>query len=157
MSMFSSSMAVKLTRVLVAILVGIALAAGGGLKPAIAKPLDMWTVNTTFIGRDGADIPLRDGNDDFGKRHIEVRGHLVGTWESFAVQIDQTLRDGTCASSPTDDKVTCSLLYEDNSGFSVTYTERVDPASLDGRPVGVITAYEVHPGCRLQTVRGACP
>lgn len=110
-----------------------------------AQPID-WTISQTIIGPKGEDLPLRVGQGDepgsvgFGLSHIKDShdGFVPATTE-----IDTVLHsapDCKGGLNAGDGKKECS--YPINGRvMTVVATERVDPASGDGRPVGIITAF----------------
>lgn len=110
-----------------------------------AQPID-WTISQTIIGPQGEDLPLRVGQGDspdkigFGLSHIrDSHGGFVPS----AGEIDTVLHnDPECKGglNAGDGKKECSHPI-DGRVMTVVATERVDPASGDGRPVGIITAF----------------
>ncbi|WP_144387107.1 hypothetical protein [Streptomyces sp. SAJ15] len=134
--------------------------AGASALPAQAatnpNPIS-WSIYTTFIGPDGEDAPLREGQKDagsidgFGKRHIES-GHdgQISSWSNMKADIDSTLDRGKCETKGS--KITCKLRSHTfrnihANAMKVVFTERVDSRSHDHRPVGIITAYYYDCGC----------
>ena len=110
-----------------------------------AQPID-WTISQTIIGPKGEDLPLRVGQGDepgsvgFGLSHIkDSRGGFVPA----TTEIDTVLHNAPdCKGGLTagNGKKECS--YPINGRvMTVVATERVDPVSGDGRPVGIITAF----------------
>jgi hypothetical protein len=96
-----------------------------------------WRIRSSFFGRAGEDIPLRQGDANFGWVHIQDR-HPINE-PSLNGFIDQTLEDGRYG-QPQDGTVI--VRYLTSSGwFRVIFTEREDSQSGDGRPVGIITAF----------------
>lgn len=124
------------------------------LMPAVAASADVnpnpirWEVFRTYY-RAGADVPLRYGQNDagpidgFGTRHIED-GHGEQDWDYLGTLIQQALDSGSCSTSGT----TVSCHYGATYETILIYSTRVDPDSGDGRPVGVITAYQICQACR---------
>ncbi|GAA2616072.1 hypothetical protein GCM10010304_81920 [Streptomyces roseoviolaceus] len=96
-----------------------------------------WRIRVSFFGREGQDLPLRQGDSNFGYVHIQDRHPINDT--SLNGFIDKTLDSGTYG-RPQDGKVT--VRYNTGSGtFRVVFTEREDDRSGDGRPVGIVTAF----------------
>ncbi|GAA3884299.1 hypothetical protein GCM10023084_41490 [Streptomyces lacrimifluminis] len=103
----------------------------------VAAPTGKWKVKVTFFGRSGEDIPLRQGDLNFGYVHIQD-GHPINDTSLYGY-IDKTLDSGNYG-SPSGGKVT--VRYNTGSGtFRVVFSEREDSQSGDGRPVGIITAF----------------
>lgn len=110
-----------------------------------AQPID-WTISQTIIGPKGEDLPLRVGQGDepssvgFGLSHIK---DSHGGFVPATTEIDTVLHNAPdCKGglNAGNGKKECS--YPINGrGMTVVATERVDPASGDGRPVGIITAF----------------
>jgi hypothetical protein len=102
-----------------------------------------WRVVTTFLGRNGEDVPLRVGRRDagpfkgFGVVHIE---EAHGRIPSHGY-IEQALTEGKCRFSLG--RTECTVKVNPYQLVFVAFTERVDPTCPDGRPVGVITAYYI--------------
>lgn len=105
----------------------------------IAEPAatGKWRIRVSFFGRAGEDIPLRQGDANFGWAHIQDRHPINET--SLNGFIDQTLDNGRYG-QPQDGKVTVRYLTP-SGWFRVVFTEREDSRSGDGRPVGIITAF----------------
>jgi hypothetical protein len=97
-------------------------------------------VRTTFFGKNGEDVPLRDGDANFGYKHIQDRHPIAET--SLYGWIDTTLEDGNYSRPDEQRKVTVRKLLGTGTWFRVVFTEREDSGSGDGRPVGIITAFE---------------
>lgn len=108
------------------------------------NPID-WTVYSTFHGKNGEDLPLRKGQHDagkidgFGLHHIED-GHPVPESSLFG-WIDDALEDGTYKSQ-AGNKVKVTNKMVTGHTFIIVFTERIDSQSGDGRPVGILTAYQ---------------
>lgn len=110
-----------------------------------AQPID-WTISETIIGPKGEDLPLRVGQGDepgsvgFGLSHIK---DSHGGFVPATTEIDTVLHNAPeCKGglNAGNGKKECS--YPINGRvMTVVATERVDPASGDGRPVGIITAF----------------
>jgi len=121
---------------------------------AAANPAPIsWKVYKTFMGPEGEDVPLRIGQHDagpvqgFGKRHIDD-GHAID-WDRFDGTIQRTLDRGRCRLTTT--TVTCT--YGAAFMSRVVFNLRVDSRSGDGRPKGIITAYEWCQVCRDAAAR----
>ncbi|MGI5197142.1 hypothetical protein ACQEVY_26525 [Streptomyces sp. CA-288835] len=96
-----------------------------------------WRIRVSFFGRQGEDIPLRQGDANFGYVHIQDSHPINDT--SLNGFIDKTLESGNYG-RPQDGKVV--VRYNTGTGtFRVVFTEREDSRSRDGRPVGIITAF----------------
>ncbi|MBF4549326.1 hypothetical protein [Pseudoclavibacter sp. VKM Ac-2888] len=115
-----------------------------------------WNIRTTFISGGGDDVPLRWGRADTqgqvgtGWNHMVSRGHASeATYNSWVGHIEYVL--DTCNPNFIAGKATCARQMEGNPDYQyvVVFTDRVDPASGDGRPVGVVTAYlqQLNCGC----------
>ncbi|MFG3013025.1 hypothetical protein ACGFZB_21670 [Streptomyces cinerochromogenes] len=110
------------------------ISAGKTAEPAAAGK---WKIRVSFFGKSGEDVPLRQGDANFGWVHIQDRHPINET--SLNIFIDQTLEHGRYG-RPQDGKVT--VRYITSSGwFRVVFSEREDSRSGDGRPVGIITAF----------------
>ncbi|MFI5526220.1 hypothetical protein [Streptomyces platensis] len=109
------------------------MASPAAQKSAVGK----WHIRNSFFGKNGEDVPLRQGDLKFGYKHIQDKHPEDDT--ALIGWIDDTLEDGK---------------YEDDDGstvvrnrtatgkmFRVVFTEREDEASKDGRPVGIVTAF----------------
>lgn len=97
-----------------------------------------WNIYTTFWSDDGQDVPLRYGDHSFGYVHIQDKHPMPDS--SMIGWIDETLDGGTYTDQGDTIRVEEPLVT--GNKFIVVYTERVDGASGDGRPVGIITAYQ---------------
>lgn len=110
-------------------------------KTAAQAPIQIsankWSVRSTFFGKNGEDVPLRNGDSNFGYAHIQ-QSHPINDY-SLHAWIDDALEDGTYKKDR--DKVTARVRTATGKMFRVVFTERVDSASRDGRPVGIITAF----------------
>ena len=145
-------MTARRVRAFVVTLLAACLCAIGGTTTAFAQDggRTNWTVYSTFIGAMGEDIPLRigrhdtPGRDGVGFLHIiDGHGELPDVYEIEALLAHS---DRLCQFYAVDDKWRCSQMAGDRALF-VVFTERVDDASGDGRPVGIITAYYSPRGC----------
>ncbi|MGP3953574.1 hypothetical protein [Streptomyces sp. 7N604] len=107
--------------------------------PAVAGQVATdWSVYTTFYGKNGEDVPLRNGDLSFGLRHIQDRHPMDTT--TLVGYIDSALEDGTYTTQSNGD-VRVRNKTATGGTFRVVFTERVDSASGDGRSVGIITAF----------------
>jgi hypothetical protein len=101
------------------------------------KEID-WTVETTFFGPDGEDIPLRIGGWDgplskgFGVAHIEDEHGEVPDY----LLIQRALDDCKPAWQPGRGTWGCF-----GEGIEVHYSPRTDTRAPDGRPMGIVTAF----------------
>lgn len=111
-----------------------AIDAGQVAEPAATGK---WRIRVSFFGRAGEDLPLRQGDANFGWVHIQDRHPMNET--SLNGFIDRTLDNGRYG-RPQDGKVTVRYLTP-SGWFRVVFTEREDDRSGDGRPVGIITAF----------------
>lgn len=96
-----------------------------------------WTIRNSFFGKNGEDVPLRNGDASFGYKHIQDKHPTDDT--SLIGWIDDTLEDGTYKKDGN--KVVARNRTATGEMFRVVFTEREDSESKDGRPVGVITAF----------------
>ncbi|MGW8971490.1 hypothetical protein [Streptomyces platensis] len=96
-----------------------------------------WTIRNSFFGKDGEDVPLRNGDAYSGYKHIQDKHPIDDT--SLIGWIDDTLEDGTYKKQGN--KVVARNRTATGQMFRVVFTEREDSESKDGRPVGVITAF----------------
>lgn len=106
------------------------------------NPID-WTVITTIIGRGGEDLPFRNGQHDYGTRPGFGLFHIQDKHSGFDPDpgLLQQAAD-TCKSNPNpNDKTVCEIKDSEGKSFVAVWTERIDPAAPDHRPIGIITAY----------------
>ncbi|MCX4634005.1 hypothetical protein QT196_11680 [Streptomyces sp. P9-2B-2] len=107
-------------------------------SPAAQKSVvGKWHIRNSFFGKNGEDVPLRQGDPKFGYTHIQDKHPEDDT--SLLGWIDDTLEDGKY------EKDGGSMVVRNRTAtgkmFRVVFTEREDDASKDGRPVGIITAF----------------
>ncbi|MGA4881618.1 hypothetical protein NCG97_27055 [Streptomyces lydicamycinicus] len=102
-------------------------------KSAVGK----WHIRNSFFGKNGEDVPLRQGDLKFGYKHIQDKHPEDDT--SLIGWIDDTLEDGKYE----EDEGSTVVRNRTATGkmFRVVFSEREDEASKDGRPVGIITAF----------------
>jgi hypothetical protein len=96
-----------------------------------------WKIRNTFFGKNGEDVPLRQGDSTFGYEHIQEDHPTDDT--ALIGWIDDTLEDGKYEKSKG--KVVVRNRTATGKMFRVVFTEREDSDSKDGRPVGMITAF----------------
>ncbi|MFC5724043.1 hypothetical protein ACFP1Z_28135 [Streptomyces gamaensis] len=109
----------------------------GVATPSASISGNEYSVRTTFFNRNGEDVPLREGNLDFGYRHIQDK-HPENDYSLYG-WIHETLEGGTYKDDKYDHtKVIVRGLLVTGQTFRVVYSEREAP---DGRPVGIVTAY----------------
>jgi len=136
------------TTAVLAILVGSVLSA-----PAVQSETTNWNVRTTFISSGGRDVPLRYGDSTFGWKHMVSQGHASSsTYVWWTRQIEWVLKGPACRNAAVvGGKIRCQRTMDGNPDilFTVVFTGRVDSRSRDGRPLGIITAYQngVNCGC----------
>jgi len=107
-------------------------------SPAAHKSeVGKWHIRNSFFGKNGEDVPLRQGDLKFGYNHIQDKHPEDDT--ALIGWIDDTLEDGKYE----DDEGSTVVRNRTATGkmFRVVFTEREDEASKDGRPVGIITAF----------------
>ncbi|MEX2974325.1 hypothetical protein [Streptomyces sp. C184] len=109
------------------------MAAPAAQKSAVGK----WHIRNSFFGKNGEDVPLRQGDLKFGYKHIQDKHPEDDT--SLIGWIDDTLEDGKYQ----EDEGSTVVRNRTATGqmFRVVFSEREDEASKDGRPVGIITAF----------------
>jgi hypothetical protein len=123
--------------------VGVSASPATASAPVNPNPVD-WRIVTTFLGRNGEDVPLRVGRRNAGPFagpgvvHIE-EGHGLVPPHGY---IERALMEGKCR--PLPDRMECLVRVSNYQQVLVAFTERVDPNCPDGRPVGVITAYYIN-------------
>ncbi|GAA2359355.1 hypothetical protein [Streptomyces cuspidosporus] len=108
---------------------------------SVQAPTGKWKVRTTFFAKDGSDVPLREGTDSWGYKHIQQRHPQPDT--SLYGWIDETLDNGTPKpdhNDPTKRVVRWRLAK--GVMFRVVFSEKVYSDSHDGRPRGIITAFK---------------
>ncbi|GFE12409.1 hypothetical protein Sgleb_04560 [Streptomyces glebosus] len=106
-------------------------------SPSKQAAASKWTIRNSFFGKDGEDVPLRNGDESSGYKHIQDKHPIDDT--SLIGWIDDTLEDGTYKKQG--DKIVARNRTATGQMFRVVFTEREDSGSKDGRPVGVITAF----------------
>lgn len=109
------------------------MAASAAQKSAVGK----WHIRNSFFGKNGEDVPLRQGDLKFGYKHIQDKHPEDDT--ALIGWIDDTLEDGKYE----EDEGSMVVRNRTATGkmFRVVFSEREDEASKDGRPVGIITAF----------------
>ncbi|MFJ3954208.1 hypothetical protein ACIPXV_29960 [Streptomyces libani] len=109
------------------------MASPAAQKSAVGK----WHIRNSFFGKNGEDVPLRQGDLKFGYKHIQDKHPEDDT--ALLGWIDDTLEDGKYG----EDEGQTVVRNRTATGkmFRVVFTEREDEASKDGRPVGIITAF----------------
>lgn len=144
-------------RLLAGIAAVLVVVGAGVAVPQVASAVTNWSVRTTYVSAGGHDAPLRWGRADtstqtgFGWNHIVAQVHASeATYSFWSKQIERVLTGPGCK-KPTavSGKYTCKRSIEGNPDvvIYVVWTGRVDKASNDGRPVGVITAYQRGENC----------